>query len=236
MPEVKKRIHVLVVHELPIVLWALEQLFKVDHAAIVVAGQAVNTAAAVELAQKLQPDVILLQIQRDDGSHVLAALPALKAVSNASILLLSDASFADKEEAAILAGARGLLNVNSTPTDYLKAIRKVHAGELWLNRATTSRIFIKLGVNGGNGGNGNLRSDASKPEASLSIREREVVTTLADHPDESISQLARKLYISEHTLRNHLTAVYHKLGVSNRLQLFVYSTTHGLTENSSVRK
>jgi DNA-binding NarL/FixJ family response regulator len=108
----------------------------------------------------------------------------------------------------------------------LKALEKVHEGELWVDRAATSRIFMEL-----------ARQKAAKnhdPEhlkiATLTPRERQSIAAIASDATAPGKAIAERLHISEHTLRNHLTSVYSKLGLANRLALFAYAHKHGLNE------
>ncbi len=129
---------------------------------------------------------------------------------------------------AVLAGARGVVGKKDAPEDILKAIVKVHQGELWLDRAATGRIFVELSRKGG--------SEETDPErqkiASLTARERQIVSTIVGEPGAIANTIAEKLHISEHTLRNHLTSIYEKLRVANRVELYVYANKHDLRQSS----
>jgi len=130
--------------------------------------------------------------------------------------------------AYLFSGARGVVEKRSAPALLLKAIEKVHDGELWVDRAATSRIFMEL-----------ARQKAAKgkdPEqqriATLTKRERHSIAAVASDANAPGKVIAARLNISEHTLRNHLTSVYSKLGVPNRLALYAYAHRHGLHEVS----
>ena len=108
------------------------------------------------------------------------------------------------------------------------SIEKVHEGELWVDRVATSRIFMEL-----------ARQKATRdrnPEhqkiASLTPRERQSIAALASDAQAPTREIAARLHISEHTLRNHLTSIYSKLAVSTRVALYVYAHRHGLSEGS----
>ena len=104
----------------------------------------------------------------------------------------------------------------------LKAIRKVHEGEIWLDRTATGRIFLELSRNKAN--------EALNPEqkkiASLTPRERQIVAEIGSDAAAGSKQIAERLHISEHTLRNHIASIYEKLEVSSRLELFAYAGKH----------
>ena len=109
------------------------------------------------------------------------------------------------------------------------AIAKVHAGQIWLDRAATSRIFVEFSRESA--------AQAADPErakiSTLTDRERAIVTIAANNAGANAKAMAEILHISEHTLRNHLTSIYDKLGVANRLELFAFSHKHGLTKRAS---
>jgi len=106
----------------------------------------------------------------------------------------------------------------------------VHRGEIWLDRASTGRIFDELSQNG-------IPRRREKPDwatsARLTTRERELVAELVQDPSANYGKIAAKLRITEHTVRNHLTSIYSKLRVQNRLELFVYASKNGLRSPSA---
>jgi DNA-binding NarL/FixJ family response regulator len=105
----------------------------------------------------------------------------------------------------------------------LFAIERVHAGEIWLDRATTSRVFNKL-VGGG-------VAQQAQRIAALTGKEREIVCALAQSHGLPNKRLAERLGIAEHTLRNHFSAIYAKLGLGNRLALYQYAVENGLASS-----
>ncbi len=223
MPSPLKPIRVLLVDDHRIMLWALERLIEIEKPRMEVAGKATSVAEALDLAGKSRPDVILLDPDLGAENGV-DAIPELIAKSKAKVLVLTGLRDPSIHDAAVLAGARGVVGKNDAPEDVLKAIEKVHQGELWLDRAATGRIFVELARKGG--------SEKTDPErqkiSSLTARERQIVSTIAGDPGAKANTIAKKLHISEHTLRNHLTSIYEKLRVANRVELYVYANKHKL--------
>jgi DNA-binding NarL/FixJ family response regulator len=124
---------------------------------------------------------------------------------------------------AVRAGARGIVHKEDPPEIVPRAIRKVHIGEFWLDRITVARLFGEL-----LGTRSNVRPTAAQEQWSrLTARERQIIALVVANPSSSTRTLAAALHISEHTLRNHLTSIYAKLDVANRLELFVYAHEHG---------
>ena len=207
------------------VLWGLEKLIESEKPRMIVVGKATNCAEAFNLIGKAQPDVILLDIDLG-GENGLEAIPELIAKSKARVLVLTGLRDPSIHNSAILAGARGVVEKEDTAETILKAIEKVHQGELWLDRITAGRIFVELSRNSASQETDPVRLRIS----SLTARERQIVSELASDAGASIKTIADKLHISEHTLRNHLTSIYEKLGVVNRIELFAYANKHGINK------
>jgi len=112
----------------------------------------------------------------------------------------------------------------AAPETILNAIRKVHGGELWLDHVSVGHVIVEFARK--------LADQTANPERSkislLTAREREAVAFAAAHPGATAREIAEKLHISEHTMRNHLNAIYEKLGVGNRVELYAYAQKHGL--------
>jgi DNA-binding NarL/FixJ family response regulator len=117
-------------------------------------------------------------------------------------------------------GAMGVFMTDQTSDVLAKAIRRVHAGELWLDRTRTASVINRL-----TGGRRDEHLEAAKVQ-SLTAREREVVALVADGLTNK--QLAEQLFISEATARNHLTSILAKLELADRFQLAVYAFRRGL--------
>jgi DNA-binding NarL/FixJ family response regulator len=206
-----------------ILLWALEKLIESGNPKMKVVAKATSCHEAFALIGEAHPDVILLDIDLGD-ENVLEAIPELIAKSKARVLALTGLRDPSVRNNAVLAGARGVVGREDTAETILKAIEKVHQGELWLDRITAGRIFVELS-----------RSSAPKPIdperqriSNLTARERQIVSEIASETGTPIKTIADRLHISEHTLRNHLTSIYEKLGVVNRLDLFVYANKNGI--------
>ncbi len=223
MPSAPKPIRILLVDDRRIMLWALERLIESENPRMEIVGKATCVAEALDLAGKSRPDVILLDLDFTAENGV-DAIPELIAKSKAKVLMLTGLRDPSIHDAAVLAGARGVIGKEAAPEDILKAIEKVHQGELWLDRAATGRIFVELSRKSG--------SEETAPErqkiASLTAREHQIVSAFVSHAGATTRTIAERLHISEHTLRNHLTSIYLKLGVANRLELYIYANKHEL--------
>lgn len=207
----------------PMVAWGLERLVQSAHPRFEVAGVSERISDCLAQLQQTPVDVALLDLDGDGGAEGVAQLFAQTRIR---ILAISGSRDASLQDHAVLAGVRGVIEKREPPALLLKAIEKVHQGELWVSRAATSRIFMEL-----------ARQNAAKqhhPEqhkiATLTRRERQSIAAVASDAAAPGKVIAGRLNISEHTLRNHLTSIYSKLGLSNRLALYAYARQHGLHE------
>lgn len=186
---------------------------------------AASTAGDALAAAELEcPDVILLDMDLGDTSG-LELLPKLQKVCDSKILFVTGAQETALHNEAILKGARGVIIKTESAKTILRAIERVHAGEIWASNATLSSIFDQLSKQ---------RDDPSAYDpnrqkiASLTPREREIIAALVNFESSTNEEIADRLCISTSTLKNHLTTVYHKLEVGNRVQLLKYALKHKL--------
>jgi two-component system nitrate/nitrite response regulator NarL len=213
-------IRVMLVDAHRMVLSGLQRLIDDEKPKLSVVATATECARAVELAATTKPDVVVVDVnlatEKDAG-----AVPGLINGKDTRVLVLS-AARDGKHELAILRGACGVVYKDDTPESLIKAIKKVHEGQLWLDRSTTGRLFVELSRQ-----KTQAASDPARRRlASLTEREQDVVRSLVKQPGADNKALATSLHIGEHTLRNHLSHIYDKLGVPNRLELYVFAQRH----------
>jgi len=213
-------IRVLLIDDHQSFLWGMVKLIESDSANMTVMETASNIAEALAILEREQPDIILLDIDLN-GVNSLDSMPLLRNASNAMVLILTGVRDPETQERAVLAGARGVVQKEVSAEMILKAIRKVSEGEIWLDRATTGRIFSKLLDHSHN----QVSPEAAKI-ASLTSREREIINVMTKQGHSTNKQIAVHLNMSEHTLRNHLSSIYSKLEVENRLALVMYAVKH----------
>ena len=212
-------IRVMLVDAHRIVLSGLQRLIN-DETEMSAVATAVSADAALRLMESAEPDVIVLDVGlvEEHGADIILQLIG---GCDRRVLILSSGK-GNRHEAAIVHGACGVVRKEDGPEVLLKAIRKVHDGELWLDRSTTGRLFVELARR-------KQRVDPDRDKiASLTGREKDVVRTLVSRPGAGNKTLASNLHIGEHTLRNHLSRIYDKLGVPNRVELFLFAQRHGV--------
>jgi DNA-binding NarL/FixJ family response regulator len=219
-------IRVMLVDDHQTVLWGLRQLIDSRQPEMTVAGAASDPVEALRLARELKPDLILLDMDLGT-SDANQLIPELQACCDAKILILTGVRDEVRTDDAILRGARGILKKELPAEIVLQAIASVHRGELWLDRITTGRVFHQQQERERQQSGERLRI------AELTPKERQIVTAVAAAPGVNNRELAKQLFMSEHTLRNHLSAIYQKLGLANRLQLYVYALKYGLDRRAA---
>ena len=174
-----------------------------------VVGEAEDGAEAVSRADELQPDLILLDLSMP-GVDGLTALPRLRdAAPSCEVVVLTASGTEDNLLGAIRAGAAGYLLKSEPPERIVGFLRGVANGEAALSGAVARRLLEQVRSNGGRG-SGVPDSIAEL----LSARELEVLLLLDDHL--ATDEIAKRLFISEHTVRSHVKSLLRKLGVSSR--------------------
>ena len=218
-----RKVKILIVDDHTVIRAGLRLLIETNER-FGVCGEAGNCGDATLAAESLQPDLILLDIDLN-GENALQCMPALlRAAPSARVLVLTGLSDAGVHAEALRAGAMGLVLKEKAAEVLLKAIDKVNQGEVWFDRTTMGSVLAQMSRGGGGAGED---SDGAKI-TSLTDREREVVTLIGEGLKNR--QIAERLFISETTVRHHLTSVFGKLGVADRLELVIYAYRHNLAK------
>jgi DNA-binding NarL/FixJ family response regulator len=183
----------------------------------VVCGSATGQAEAMQQLTQQQPDVIVLELDLAEENG-LYLIPQLHKTCPAKLLVLTANTDLSLHDQAVITGARGVVSKNELPQTLFTAIERIHQGELWLNRDATARIL--LGVARAHTPRGSTAEDQLL--ASLTKKEEKVLQAVATSSGKQLKVIADEMCISQHTLRNHLASIYDKLGVANRLELYVF--------------
>jgi DNA-binding NarL/FixJ family response regulator len=200
-------LRILVVDDHPLTRDALASLLA-QHGFDVV-GEAADGTEAIHLAGELRPDVVLLDLSMPglDGLH---ALPRLREAAPAcEVVVLTADGTEENLLAAIRGGAAGYLLKSEPPERIVEFLRGVARGEAALSGAVARRLVEQLRAGGGR--------ETGVPDSIaqvLSAREVEVLLLLDERLD--TDEIAKRLFISEHTVRSHVKSVLAKLGVSSR--------------------
>jgi len=215
-------VRVLIADDHPIVREGLRRLLSLEDDVEIV-GEAADGEATVALVEKLDPDVVLLDI-RMPGMDGFAALQRLQKLGKKTRVIVLTAS-EDKNEfvQAMKLGCSGIVLKQTAADLIVKSIRKVHAGEIWLDSHTTAAVMRQFASPAEPAIASGARARDRSP---LSHREREIVALVAQGYKNK--EMAEKMFISEQTVKNHLHNIFDKLGVSDRLELALYAIHKGL--------
>jgi len=184
------------------------------------AGTVEEALAAVRGGEK--PDVVLLDLDLG-GINIVERIPEiLEASEDTRVLVLTGIRDPELHLRALRLGALGLVLKDQAGQTVLKAIRKVHAGEAWIDRSMTANLLVDVST-----AEAKRAREAAKI-ATLSHREREIVAVLCEGL--SNRQIAEKLFISESTVRNHMTSILSKLELLDRFELAIYCFRHGVAK------
>jgi DNA-binding NarL/FixJ family response regulator len=186
-----------------------------------VVGEAEDGVQAIALARKLEPDVILMDVRMPELDGVEATRRLVTAGSRARVLILTTFDLDEYVYEAIRAGASGFLLKDVQPSQLVDAIRVVAAGEALLAPSVTRRLldrFVDTLPNGDQGPPPGLEL--------LTERELEVLKLLAQGL--SNAELAERLFLSETTVKSHISSVLRKLNLRDRVQAVVLAYEAGL--------
>jgi DNA-binding NarL/FixJ family response regulator len=211
-------IRILIVDDHAVVRAGLRMLID-QNPAMKVVGLAGNRSEALAIAASEQPDLIILDILLGDHDG-LTILPDLREVAkNARVLVLTGLRGSESQRRAMLAGAMGVVLKEHAAEVLIKAIIKVHQGEVWLDRLMMGSLLDEM-----------TQAPEIDPDeekiASLTEREREVIALIAEGLKNK--QIGQRLFISETTVTHHLSSIFSKLDVSDRLELVIYTFAHKL--------
>ena len=190
------------------------------HPQFEVVGEAGTAKEAIDLAARIKPDVILMDIRLPGTSGIEACEAITKENSAVKVIMLT--SYAEDEMlfSAMRAGASGYVLKQIGGEDLIKAIESVGRGEAMLDSAVTQRVFQEV------------RRAVKEEEASafvnLSQQEKHVLLSVSE--GRTNREIAKALYLGEGTVRNYVSSILSKLGVSNRAEAAAYAVEHNLRE------
>jgi two-component system nitrate/nitrite response regulator NarL len=197
------------------------------HPGMEVIGEAGNLVDGEEVISLQKPDIILfdLNLTEQISSGIIPRI--IKASDTSRLILVTDINDSLINQQAVENGVMGVVFKTQPPETLIKAIEKVNAGEVWLERSMIANVLSRLSRN-------------SKPKKinsegdnidELSAREKEIVRLIGQGFKNK--KISSQLCISETTVRHHLTSIYSKLGVTDRLELLVFAHRNGLVKSTN---
>jgi DNA-binding NarL/FixJ family response regulator len=206
-------IRILIVEDQTLMRQGIRTILDLEEGLKVV-GEAVNGEEGIQQAMHLRPDIILMDIQMPKVSGIEATLAICSAWQEAKIIILTTFARDDYVYQGIRAGAAGFLLKDTPAEDLIRTIHRVHAGEVFIQAEIASRILRELIV---------PKLAVLEP---VSEREREVLLLLAQGC--SNREIAERLFLSEGTVKNHVSNILAKLQAENRTQAAEIARRYGL--------
>ncbi len=217
------KINVLIVDDHPLLRQGLSRLLELEGGLNVV-GQASNGIEALNLLDQLEPDVLLLDINMPGMNGLEVAKTARLKHPKTEILVLTIHDNESYVNEMIRIGAKGYLLKDAEPREVVQAIKKVVTGETAYSAHLMERVMERyhhLEVQ-----YGRLQSAATMYDLELTNREMEILQFIVDGL--SNKEIANALFISEKTVKNHITSLLRKLEVDDRTQAAVFAVSHQL--------
>jgi len=187
-----------------------------------VVGEGASGQEVIEKAARLQPDVILMDIQMPGLDGIEATRQILTTSPHIGILILTMFDDDDSVLAAMRAGARGYLLKGARQDEILGAVRAVNRGEVILGAPIANKLMGYLTAPKSTG------FSAVFPD--LTAREVEILNLIAS--GDNNTEIAERLFLSPKTVRNHVSNIFHKLEVADRAQAIIRARTAGMGDDS----
>ena len=206
-----RKVNVLVVDEHPVVCEGIRMILASSKDVTLVGEKSSGDAAVRSLASR-PADVVLFNLA--PGTRGLNAISRIVEVApDAGVLALTASHDPKQQRDALLAGARGIVTMDSPCSVILEAIRKVASGELWFERRLLEAV-VRRSIH------------SARSRNTLTSRQAAIVSLIGEGLTNA--EIAQRLSISEKTVRNHLSTIFDKFHVSDRLKLLVYACRNGL--------
>jgi len=189
-----------------------------------VVGEAASSREAIELVSNIQPDVVVMDVRLPGTSGIEACEEITRRFPTTKVIMLT--SYAEDEMlfSAIRAGASGYILKQIGGNDLISALEAVSRGEALLDPAVTQRVFQEV--------RRAVREEEASAFAHLSQQEKHVLLHVSE--GKTNREIAKALFLGEGTVRNYVSSILSKLGVSNRAEAAAYAVEHSLREYISV--
>jgi two-component system, NarL family, nitrate/nitrite response regulator NarL len=216
------KIRILIIDDQLIVREGLRMLIE-NHPGTKVVAMASTRSEALDIIAREPTDLIILNLELG-GNSALSFIPELReAAKDARILVLTGQRDSTTHQKAAQHGAMGVVLKEDAADLLLKAIEKVYKGEAWLDRLTLGSLIFQMSSQ-----EKETVDPRTRKIASLTDRERQVIALIAEGLKNR--QIADRLFISHVTVTHHLSSIYGKLGVSDRLELVIYAFANKLAK------
>lgn len=214
-------IKVLIVDDHQVVRQGLRTFLEL-HADITVVAEAEDGLKALELVRQLEPDVVLMDLVMPNMNGITATQKIRQSGSSARVIALTSFSEDDKVFPAIQAGASSYLLKDVSPDELVEVIRAVHHGEARLHPDITRKLMEQVSQS----------QNQTQETASQELTERELDVIRLVATGRNNREIAQQLFISEKTVKTHISNLLGKLNLEHRTQLAIYAIKHNLVDAS----
>lgn len=226
-----EKIRVVIVDDHAVVRQGLRTFLELhkdaDRLPIDVVGEGTNGIEAVELARQLQPDIVLLDLVMPEMDGVEATSKIIESSPQTRVVILTSFGEQDMVIPAIRAGAQGYLLKDIAPDDLVQAIRQAYRGEVQLHPKAAKMLMNVISEEQ------TSPTGASRTPALEELTERELEILLLIAEGLSNRKIAEKIFISEKTVKSHVSSILSKLHLADRTQAAIYALKHDLDSGRS---
>ncbi len=230
-PDPEGQIRVLIVDDHAVVRQGLRTFLELQDddpslPPIRIVGEAANGVEAVDMARRLQPDVVLLDLLMPEMDGIEAAARIVESCPRSRIVVLTSFGEEDKVFPAIRAGAQGYLLKDIAPDDLVQAVRAAYLGQVQLHPEIARKLVSAVAAR-----EESPARQAAVPHGELTERELEVLRLIAAGLNNH--EIAGRLVISDKTVKTHVSSILSKLHLEDRTQAAIYALRHGLAPDDA---
>lgn len=219
----RKPVRVTIFASLKLISDYLRVLLEKDPSLQVI-GVAETHSELLDVTSRTPPDVVLMCLMDDEGGQISLISDLITSIPGVRVVLLSSPNSNLDQPKSLKLGVRGIVGTNQNTRVLTRAIQQVSDGEVWLNQKLMDQL-LRGGPETGNGKSTNHRSSRVHELTGREVEIIELVGFGLNNKD-----ISKKLSISEATVRHHLSSIYSKLHVEDRLNLAIFAYQQGIVK------
>lgn len=202
------------------------KLILEDDIELKVVDVAVNDTQLIDKVSQKKPEIVLIDLTDEENQSVSVLTNLFKTVPHTKVLILTNPNSQLDQTEALKLGVAGIVSANRSPRVLIRAIKQVADGGVWLNQ----KIIAQL-LDNNSDSEKSKRNSLYNGENDITSREREVIEMISRGMNNK--DISNQLFISEATVRHHLSSIYSKLNIDDRLNLAIYAFQNGIAQSQS---